>query len=441
MNCFEGKKIHFVGIGGVGVNALARYVLDEGGAVSGSDAKFNDYCKKLSEMGAYIYEGVNPLAIEGVDAVVYSSAIKPDNVELVTANTLNIPVFERQEFLHSIAEKFETVVGIAGTHGKTTTTAMVSHILYGCHKKFVAMIGGSSVDYGNYVNNSRGDIFVVEACEYKRNFLSLNPTVAVVTNVECDHPDCYRTYADVKLAFDEYLDGAPTKIYLKSDSGNAWAIVCENNGLTNEYCAEISGGACALYCDGTFIGDVSLNDGGDYNFKNATFAIAVAKTLGVSFKDSFGALATFNGVARRFEYAGRVDGVPSYFDFAHHPTEISCVLGRAKNYGRIMAVFQPHTYSRTKAYFDDFVKVFGGDKNIGALILMPTYAAREKFDADFEVDALANALVNKYGKPDTHVASDEKSAVELVKNYAKAHDIILFIGAGDIYDIKTKYFE
>ena len=441
MNCFKGKKIHFIGVGGVGVNALARYVLDEGAEASGSDAKFNGYCKKLAELGADIYEGVNPKKIEGVDAVVYSSAIKPDNAELAAAMKNKTPVFERQEFLHAVSEDFKTVVGIAGTHGKTTTTAMTAHILLMCRKNFVAMIGGSSVDFGNYVNNNGGDIFLAEACEYKRNFLSLKPTVAVVTNVECDHPDCYSSYGEIKLAFDEYLAAAPNRISLKSDSGSVWEINCECGGVRETLCAEMTDNACVLYLDGVYVGSVRLKDGGDYDFKNATFAIATAKALGVSVKDSIRALTSFAGVARRYEFAGEIDGVPIYFDFAHHPTEIACVLKRAKKRGKSLVVFQPHTYSRTKAYFEDFVRVFGEDDSIGALIFMPTYAAREKFDAEFESDALARAIVRRYGRQNTYVAKDAASAVEFAKRLSASHDTVLFVGAGDIYDIKAAYFD
>ena len=179
-----------------------------------------------------------------------------------------------------------------------------------------------------------------------------------------------------------------------------------------------------------------LKDGGLYNFKNATFAIISAMTLGVDVDCAISALATFKGVCRRFEHTGDICGVPVYFDFAHHPTEIGCVLKRASANGKILAVFQPHTYSRTKAYFENFVDVFGADKNIGSLIFMPTYAAREKFDKDYEVYSLAVAIADKYGKISSF--ANENDVAELVEKLAKFHEIVLFIGAGDIYDVKDK---
>lgn len=449
---FKDKKIHFIGIGGVGVNALAKYALGCGAKVSGSDAKFSELCGEIATLGARVYADMNPERVNGADFVVYSSAIKDDNPELMRARELKILTLERQEFLHEVASSFKNIVGVAGTHGKTTTTAMLAHILKSAEKKFVGMIGGNSVDYGNFVNNSYGekDIFVVEACEYKRNFLTLHPTVAVVTNVECDHPDCYENFASVKRAFDEYLNGAPSRIYLKSESsdsyGESWEIEKFCDGKPEIFCAEMKDGKCVLSCGEKLLGNISLKDGGVYNFKNATFAILAASTLGVNFDDAISALAEFRGVGRRFEHAGNIDGVPVYFDFAHHPTEIGCVLRhasecqcvlkRAGEYGKILAVFQPHTYSRTKAYFENFVDVFGSDKNIGSLIFMPTYAAREKLDRDFESDALAKAVSEKYGKP-VSVASD-REVLQFVSKNAASHAIVLFIGAGDIYDLKDK---
>lgn len=444
-------RIHFIGIGGVGVNALAKYALDCGLRVSGSDAKINSLCKELMDRGAAISEGEDGSCVDGADLVVYSSAIKWDNAELARARVLNIPTLERQQLLHEVASGFHTVVGIAGTHGKTTTTAMLSHILASSKRNFASMIGGESVDYGNYVNNCGGDkdIFVVEACEYKRNFLTLNPTVAVVTNVECDHPDCYADISDVRAAFDEYLSGAAIKIYAEGDELDGYKVYVKTksenakysqnagSSLNTEYLLKTDGNQHVLFKDGKYVDDIVLGEGGDYNFKNAMFAVASAGVLGIDTKCALDALRSFRGVKRRFELGGYVDGVPVYFDFAHHPTEIGCVLDRASEYGKILAVFQPHTYSRTQAYFDDFVKVFGAHKSIGTLVLMPTYAARENPSAGCDADELFRAIVKRYGKMDTHLANSAQETLTLLKDFAAAHDIVLFIGAGDIYDIKS----
>ncbi|MDE5601405.1 MAG: hypothetical protein K2J16_02800, partial [Clostridia bacterium] len=310
-------------------------------------------------------------------------------------------------------------------------------------------------------------VFVTEACEYKRNFLSLKPTVAVVTNVECDHPDSYENYDSVREAFDEYLLGAEVKIFAiygvptnvpvcGVDNGvptNApvcgvnnledcdFAVVVSRGESTRAYTAKIeedfeTNKICRLYYDGKFLLGIQLDEACDYNYKNATFAIVTAEVLGINPVCAARALRTFGGVKRRFERASDIEGKPVYFDFAHHPTEIRCVLERAKSFGKVLRIFQPHTYTRTKAYFDDFVDVLGDDD--GALVLMPTYAAREKFDASCEHDVLAAAIKDKYAKSDIYVAADGNEALEYVRNYAHKHDVILFIGAGDIYNLKDK---
>lgn len=441
MNWLEKKKIHFIGIGGVGVNALARFALENGAEVSGSDAKINSLCREMEKSGARIYQGEDAKRVDGVDLVVFSSAIKDDNAELSRARDLNIPTLERQDFLHCVSSAFSSVVGIAGTHGKTTTTAMLVHILSFCKKSFVGMIGGESVDFGNYVNNNKGDndIFVVEACEYKRNFLTLKPTVALVTNVECDHPDCYADFKSVREAFDEYLSGAAIKIYaLKDGELDGFSVVLEetrDNETSTVFELEKSDDGYRLFADGISCG--ILHEYGDYNYKNATFAIAAAFALGVSPDDALSALCSFSGVKRRFEYAGRLNDVPTYFDFAHHPTEIECVLKRAQSFGKMLVVFQPHTYSRTKAYLDGFVNVLGKNSAIGTLVIMPTYAARENPNAGIDSSELTEAIKNARNSHDVYLANDEKSVLEIVKKCAPNHDVIVFVGAGDIYDLKS----
>lgn len=409
--------------------------------MSGSDAKCEGLCGELNRMGARIYEGENPDAVNGSNIVVYSSAIKEDHPELARARELGIRIMERQEFLHAVASGFPEIVGIAGTHGKTTTTAMLAHIFHVFGLGFVAMIGGDSVEFGNYVNNCKGDsddVFLTEACEYKRNFLSLKPTVAVVTNVECDHPDSYDSFDSVRAAFDEYLSGARVRIYY--DYGHEKGerdIIAETSFERATYKVRASKEDCKILLGENLICDFSFADGCEYNYANAALAAVTASVFGVKIADAVEALKTFRGVKRRFERAGNISGAPVVFDFAHHPTEIGCVLERAAAYGKILAVFQPHTYSRTKAYFDDFVNVFGNDPHIGDLIIIPTYAAREKYDPDNDYDALAERIKEKFGKMNTY-AMKADDAVSFVRNNAQGYGIILFIGAGDIYNLKSK---
>ncbi|MBO4380933.1 MAG: hypothetical protein J5815_02125 [Clostridia bacterium] len=429
-----GKHLHFVGINGVGVNALAKYCFDAGATVSGSDRKLGDFCKYFAEHGCKIVEGSDIRLVEDADAVVFTTAINESNTELLHARELGIPTFERHEFLSLVSKNFDTVVGIAGSHGKTTVTAMVAHILKETNKNFVAMIGGDAINLSNYVNNMSGDgekIFVTEACEYRRHMLALDPSVAVLLNTDWDHPDSYPTRESIEEAFAEFLKKAKTKVFA---CGNSVTMQDASGKTTFEY--EAKHGETRVYLDKEYIGAL-CDMRGEYQKKNALFAIATAYALGVNPRDALKATRTFAGVKRRFEKVGEIDGVPVIFDFAHHPTEIKNLLERAGEYGKILAVFQPHTYSRTKAYMTEFADVFADkSNNIGTLILLPTYAAREPKDEANDSDALAGRIMSKNAKLNVYLAKDNTSSVEFVNMLAKSHDIVLFVGAGDIYDLK-----
>lgn len=477
---FKGKRLHFIGVGGVGVNALARFAQDFGAKVSGSDAHFNGLCKILRESGADIWQGENEKAMTDSDAVIYSSAVKPSNRELAYAASHNIKTYERYEFLGEVSKLFGCVVAIAGTHGKTSTTAMLAHILKDEGKNFLAMIGGESVDLSNYVNNIcdgvslKDCIFLCEACEYKMSLLSLNPDIGVVTNAECDHPDCYENLKSVKRVFAKFLSQSKIKMTsienrdllcgfderpLESIDMQEQGIcdnrrdTCDSNqksvvAHTDTFCVLEKNTNSIYEHTATFLFDNEivksmklhqsecvLNDGGEYNYKNAAYAICVARTLGISENNGAKSLETYKGVKRRFERAKDIDGVPTYFDFAHHPTEIKSVLKRASAYGDLLVVFQPHTYSRTKAYLDDFVCALC-DKIIKTLVIMPTYAARELPQQGADSDVLAKAIFDKNCKPSVYLANSANSTLDYVKNHADRHGAILFVGAGDIYDLR-----
>lgn len=448
------KKGYFVGIGGVGVNALAKFALDFGIEVSGSDAKVNGLCAELIECGAKIGDKPDFESVDQADFLVFSSAIAPDNPEIIRARERNIPVFERHEFLAEVAGLFGKVVGVSGTHGKTTTSAMLTHVLFENGEKFISMIGGESIDFSNYVNNTgatkfadlKDCVFVSEACEYKRNLLALPVDVALVTNAECDHPDCYKDINAVRTTFSQFLQKAKVQIVCddyadllkgasiqKETSGFCVRAYGEKSARVRCFCNEHN----AIFSDGQSMASAKLFDGGEYNYENATFALAAAKSLGQDFKKSVLALESYRGVKRRFERARDVCGAKVYFDFAHHPSEIASLLKRAKPLGKILAVFQPHTYSRTKAYLDDFARVLGKKGNgIKTLAIMPVYAAREVPSDGVESDVLASAIFDKFRKKGVYLVKDKQSTLDFVKTQAKNHDVILMIGAGDIYDIK-----
>ena len=458
----QGKKIRFIGIGGANMSALAVFSHEFGAIVSGSDAKSGEETEKLSALGIPVTIGVDDKKVEDVDCVVYSSAIRNDNPELEKARELHIETLERHEYLAKIAACFSEVVAIGGTHGKTSTTAMLTHILAKSGKKFAAMIGGESVEFSNYVNNTsaksiaelKNAIFVCEACEYKRNLLALPATTALVTNAECDHPDCYKSQKDVADTFSEFLEKARCKIV----SEKYEFLLQENEKRANESHNEKCGNFCVeifsddkierIYADikndkaevffgSNLVGVIRLKDGGDYNYENSIFALAAAKRLGIDLMFAINALASFKGVKRRFEFVGKIDGASVIFDFAHHPSEIKQALKRASEQGDVLCVFQPHTYSRTKAYLDDFVEVLGDERNgVKTLALMPTYAAREDASMGLDSNDLAIAIFDEFCNRDVYLLKNALSTVDFVKKHAKGHSVVLMLGAGDIYDVK-----
>lgn len=450
------KRGYFVGIGGVGVNALAKFAADFGIEVCGSDAKINDLCKELVKNGAKISKNPDFSLLETSDFLVFSSAIPKDNQELVFAREAGIPIYERHEFLAEVSHLFGKVVAIAGTHGKTTTTAMLTQILFENDVKFASMIGGESIDFSNYVNNTSAEkiadlkdcIFVCEACEYKRNLLALSPDVAAVLNAECDHPDCYDSLKSVKETFAAFLKKSKIKIVEQSnldligasiDKKRNGFCVCVQNGNQKRMHAFVNPSG-AMICDGKKMSTLKLQDDGRYNFENATFALAAASACGLDFEKSVSALQKYKGVRRRFERARDVGKTKVYFDFAHHPSEIQSVISRAAKLGKLLVVFQPHTYSRTKAYLDDFARVLGEKNNgVKTLAIMPTYAAREVPSNGVESDVLATAIFDKYRKKGVYLVKDKQSTIDFVKSHAKYHDVVLMIGAGDIYDLKDRF--
>lgn len=453
---------YFIGIGGVGVNALANFMLDFGICVGGSDMKINTLCERLTKKGAEIFCSEKTLknnvknSIKQADFVCFSSAISKDNSELVYAKSLGIPIFERHELLGEISLLFSKVIAIAGTHGKTSTTAMLTQIMKDSDKKFVAMIGGESVDFSNYVNNTDaydfdelGDcIFVCEACEYKRNLLSLKPDIAVVTNAELDHPDSYQNMDSLNEVFSSFFSGANTKIV---DSEHGYLIgkkakkVCSKRYCVKSYGADntktlrcVPHKSHAVILQGDKRYKLVLSDGGEYNYKNACFAIMIASELGIKIEDAILFLENFKGVKRRFEYVGMLKGAKIYFDFAHHPSEIACVIKKAKTMGRLLVVFQPHTYSRTKAYLEDFAMSLAKKHNgVKTIVLMPVYGAREQKTDGVDSDVLLKEIFDKFRKKDVYLMENHKLTCDFVTSHANDYDVIMLLGAGDIYELKN----
>ncbi len=452
MKFSKGAKIHFVGINGISMSALAKFCAHNGAIVSGSDRNADFYELKKENINCYC--GENPNVIDGVDVVVYSSAIKSDNSELVRARQLEKRIYERAQFLSIIADGFEKCVAVAGTHGKTTTTAMICHILKNANKSFTGHIGGKFNDE-NIIENG-DEIFVTEACEYKKSLLALSPTIGTVLNAEYDHPDCYKSLEEIRAVFVEFLDKCDIKIVPL----NLYGLICKNahmsiqdnenndsaniiavfsNGKTHIYSyrnsRDVSGEFC-VYKDGKRMGDCVLLCRGEYNKKNALFAIAVCDNLEVDFCDIKTSLSSFGGVQRRFESIGKIDCAQIIFDYAHHPTEIANAIVTAKEYGRVLAVFQPHTYSRTQAYSNEFVKALSLADGV---IITKTYPAREIPSDGMTSEQLKNAFEKTCNGKCVSGVKNLDEIKMMFPEIAQNFDVVLFLGAGDIYSLKN-YF-
>lgn len=412
---------HFIGIGGIGVSAVARMMLGRGVSVTGSDRAPSLVTEKLEADGARIFFGhdAKHLAPE-VDLVVYSPAIPDDNPELVAAYERGIQVLSYPEALGMISRGMRTVA-VSGTHGKTTTTAMIAEVLVGAKLSPTVIVGSLLKSGSNFVAGT-SDIFVVEACEYKRSFLNLAPEILVITNIDNDHLDYYGTIEGVQKAFAELVEKVPAH----------GAIVCDPS---DPRVAPVLAKAAARIVDYTKENlTILLAVSGEHNIKNAKAALAVVRILGVGGEEAEKFLAQFEGTWRRMEYKGKMESrALVYDDYAHHPTEVKATLqGFRAKYpeGNIRVVFQPHLYSRTKLLLNDFAQSFNDADEV---IVAPIYAAREANDPEISADILATEI-SKHHK-NAHVVGGFPDIEKYLRDTATTSDVIITMGAGNIYKV------
>lgn len=434
------KRVHFVGIGGVSMSKLCAFCLKRGILCSGSDCSDSETLNELAAMGANVYVGENPDIASLADIVVYTGAIKADNKELLAAKKC----VERKYFLACCAKKCKQMVAVSGSHGKTTVTSMISWVLLGCKKHFVAHVGGNIVGLNIRDLDCGDDIFLTEACEYKRSFLELSADISLILNVDYDHPDCYASLEDTYIAFAEFLTKTKDICILDYNSlqliANAEGInvmpkiiTFGDNINSDYYISDIQSDKTVFTFDvcknGKYFASFILNTANEINLKCALASIVALDILGVSVSDIASGLQTFRGVERRFECLGLLGGkVRVISDYAHHPTEIINAIkgGRRLEYNKVLAVFEPHTYSRTKALLQEFETCFN---YADECILLPTYSARETPS----MGATAFELFNKMLSNNTNVKYfSEKSEVEeyILKNYSDK-DLVLLLGAGN----------
>ncbi|HJQ10134.1 MAG TPA: UDP-N-acetylmuramate--L-alanine ligase [Gemmatimonadaceae bacterium] len=435
------RPLHFVGIAGAGMRALAELLARRGIAVTGCDANPGD-CADLETLGIRVLRGHSPDHVEGSRELIVTSAMKRTHPEIVRAKELGIPVTRRAEALAAAVEHGK-VVGVAGTHGKTTTTVMTTAALASAGLRPTGIAGGRVGEWNGNLRYEGDDLFVVEADEYDRSFLTLSPTVAVVTNMEADHLDIYRDLDDIRSTFSRFVGGA-SAIVLCDDDPGARSLDLPPSAEVIRY-GLLSGDArlvarrivvardqtrFSVEYDGDALGDLTLRVPGDHNIRNALAAIGVGLWLGVSVSDMSRGLGEFGGVDRRFQRLGEISGVTIIDDYAHHPTEIVATLQAARTTfpgHRIIAAFQPHLFSRTRDFATEFGNALAGADSV---FLADIYPAREQ-PIDGVTSDLIAAVLREKGRP---VAwnGDRGSLAAALHDFVSDGDVVLTIGAGDI---------
>ena len=450
------KKLHFVGIGGIGMSGIAEILLDQGFKISGSDRMLSDVTERLQKLGAIIFEGHRPENIsEDIDTVVYSSAIQLDNPEIIETQKRKIPIVRRAEMLAEVM-RLKYGIGIAGTHGKTTTTSMTSLVLMEGGLDPTVIVGGKLSGLGG--TNARlghGEFIVVEADEYDRSFLSITPTIAVLTTLETDHLDCYRDLEDIKSAFVQFASKVPFYgfIVLSLDEPallDIMPLLSKKKIVTYGLNPQADVQAMDIkYSNNTAtytllrntneLGAIKLQVPGRHNVQNSLGAIAVGLELGVSFEKIKTGIEKFAGVYRRWEKKGEAKGITLYDDYAHHPTECKATLSGAKSgwRRRVVCVFQPHLFSRTRDFYEDFGKSF---LLSDVLIVTDVYPAREEPIQGVTGELIVNAA-KQFGHKEVHYIPDKKQIPTFLKSIIKSGDIVITMGAGDIWKYGEEFLK
>jgi len=449
------RKIHFVGIGGIGMSGIAEILINQGFEVSGSDLAKSENTEYLASLGAKIFIGHKSENINDSEVVVYSSAVNPGkNAETIEAANRSIPVLRRAEMLAEVS-RLNYCLAISGTHGKTTTTSMAGLSLIKAGFDPTVIVGGRLKSFGG--TNARlgkGEWTVVEADEYDRSFLQLQPTIAVITNIEAEHLDIYKDFDDLKTTFLEFANKVPfygLVAVCLDDSGIKDILTgikkkvityglsrhCDVRAEDIHY-NERSSVSTVIY-KGKRLGAIKVNIPGLHNIRNALASVAVNLEMGVDFEIIRQSIEEFTGVNRRFEIKGEFNGVLVVDDYAHHPTEILATLQAARSGWdrRIVAVFQPHTFTRTRDFYKDFARSFD---DADVLFITDVYPAREKPIEGISGKIIADAAVH-FGHKNVHYIPDVNNIFPELRKMLQSGDILITLGAGDIWKISKKLTE
>ena len=441
--------IHFIGIGGISMSGLAEILLDRKFTVSGSDMKASEITEHLGKIGARIAIGQRAENItDDIDLVVYTAAIHEDNEEFAAAKNKNIPMMTRAALLGQIMDNYARSIAVAGTHGKTTTTSMLTHILLQGQLDPTVSVGGMLDRIGGNIRVGQSNVFLTEACEYTNSFLEFHPLYSIILNVEEDHMDFFKDLEDIKHSFHLFASQtAPDGlIIINGDMEHTddilkdlpqKAITFGLNGDNDYTATDISfdkegNGSYQLVVNGENMGPVSLKVKGRHNIMNSLAAIACARALGLPMKQILTGLLSFGGTHRRFEYKGNIGDVIVIDDYAHHPTEIKATLTAAREYphDELWVVFQPHTYTRTKAFLHQFAEVLTLADHV---VLADIYAAREPDTGMVSSRDIVNLL--KEAGTDVYYFPTFGEIEDFLLSQVKGHDLLITMGAGDVVNI------
>ena len=442
-------KIHMIGIGGAGMSSIAEVLNRRGNTVTGSDLKESPYTKRLIEQGIEVYIGHAPEQVGETDQVVISTAIPPTNPELLEAHRRSIPVIPRAAALATILRGRRSVA-VAGTHGKTTTTSMTAHVLKALGDEPTALIGGELNDIGSNVAFGDPDLVVAEADESDRSLLYLKPQSAIVTNVEFDHPDFYSSLDEVIETFQNFVSALPPDGHLVTCADDLHCTGLANGAPCPVTTYGISGGdlraeiispnSYTLFEEDSERGKVHLGVYGRHNVLNSLAAAGIARWLGYDPYDAVRSLENFGGVRRRFQLKGEKSGIRVLDDYAHHPTELSATLdaARSTSKGRVIAVFQPHRYSRTRRLYREFGEAFS---SADAVLITEIYGAGEMPQPGVNGKLIVDAICETREHPDVYYIPEQRDVSQVLDIISTSDDTVLTMGAGDISRVGDELLE
>ena len=447
------NNIFFVGIGGIGMSGIAELLHNLSFSISGSDMNENENVVRLQKAGIEVFIGHDPSNVNGIDALVYSSAIPMENPEIIRARQKGIPVIRRAEMLGELITVKETSIAVGGTHGKTTTSSMIGSILHHAKKDPTLVVGGLVQNINSNSNFGKGEIIVVEADEFDRSFLALKPTINVVTNIELEHTDCYSNLKDLKDAFIQFCKSIP--FYGES-------IVCIDSPAVREILPYIerpmttygrsrdaayqarnirfneNKSTYTVSCGKECLGEINLNVPGEHNVLNSLAAVVLGLEMGLSFENIQKGIQKYSGVRRRFDIKGIHNDIMVVDDYAHHPTEVEATLKAAKAgwKRRVLAIFQPHLFTRTRDFFQEFSSAL---QIADYVVLTDIYPAREKpipnISSKLIFDDLRKIMKNK-----CILVSDLDNLIELIFKKVKSGDMVLTMGAGSIWRYSDSFY-